>query len=276
MVAAAAERPARQARGGAARHIRTHWRLLLRLTRHDLQVRYAGSLLGVTWIFLGPLLILGVYALVYLEIFKIRGNTVFDGPSYVIYIFCGLVPYLTMAQALSFGVTSVISNKAVLNNTVFPIDLTPVKAALSAQGVMIAGVPLLLVGSGLTGHASATLAAVPVVWALNLVWLVGVNWVIAILNVLFRDVQSLLTVILMILLVASPFAYTPSMVPATLKPLLLLNPFAYFVVAYQQIIMLGALPDAWHSAVLVVMPILTFAFGSWFFAKVKGVAIDYV
>ena len=108
------------------------------------------------------------------------------------------------------------------------------------------------------------------------VWLIGVNWVISILNVLFRDLQNLLTVVLMILLVASPFAYTPSMVPPALKPLLLLNPFAYFVVAYQQVIMLGQIPDAWHLSALIVMPIVTFVFGSWFFAKVKGVAVDYV
>jgi homopolymeric O-antigen transport system permease protein len=275
VVAAAQRRPA-GTRGGSARHIGTHWRLLLRLTRHDLEVRYAGSLLGLGWIFLGPLLILGIYALIYLEIFKVRGSAVLTGPSYVIYIFCGLVPYLTTAQALSFGVNSVISNKSILNNTVFPIDLTPVKAALSAQAVMLVGLPLIIAGSAATGHAHVTLVALPFVWLLNVLWLIGVNWVISILNVLFRDLQNLLTAVLMILLVSSPFAYTPSQVPHALKPLLLLNPFAYFVVAYQQVVMLGQIPDAWHLLVLVLMPVLTFAFGSWFFAKGKGVAVDYV
>ena len=115
-------------------------------------MRYAGSLLGLSWIFLGPLLILGIYALVYLEIFRVRGNTVFNGPSYVIYIFCGLVPYLTTAQALSFGVNSVVSNKAILNNTVFPIDLAPVKSALSAQGSHARRSPAPLAGAAATGH----------------------------------------------------------------------------------------------------------------------------
>jgi homopolymeric O-antigen transport system permease protein len=276
VIAEAARRPAWPTWGGSARHIKSHWRLLLRLTRHDLQIRYAGSLLGLGWIFLGPLLILGIYSLIYLEIFRVRGPTGLSGPAYVIYIFCGLVPYLATAQALSFGVTSVISNKSVLNNTVFPIDLTPVKATLSAQAIMLVGIPLVVVGSALTGHAHVTIVALPLVWALNIIWLMGVNWVISVLNVLFRDLQNLLTAILMILLVASPFAYTPSMVPASLKPMLLLNPFAYFVVAYQQVVMLGQIPDGWHALVLVLMPILTFAFGSWFFDKVKGVAVDYV
>ena len=54
----------------------------------------------------------------------------------MIFIFSGLVPYLMTAEALVAGVTSVIANKSVLSNTVFPIDLTPVKAVLTSQATM--------------------------------------------------------------------------------------------------------------------------------------------
>jgi lipopolysaccharide transport system permease protein len=247
------------------------------VTGQDLRLRHAGSLLGLGWIALGPLLILGVYSLIYLEVFKSRTH-LFDytGPAYVIYIFCGLVPYLTVAEALGRGVGSVVTNKAVLNNTVYPIDLTPVQAALGAQAVLAVGMPLVILGAILTGHAHATLVAVPIVCVLMFLWLVGVNWILSMLNVAFRDLQNLITVILMILLVASPFAYTVSQVPPAVRLIVYLNPFAYFVIAYQHLIMLGRLPDAWQSVVLVVMSIGTFALGSWFFSKAKGVLLDYV
>jgi len=231
----------------------------------------------MTWVALGPLLILGVYALVYLEVFKVR-TTLFhlSGPAYVIYIFCGLVPYLAVAEALGRGVGSVVTNKAVLNNTVYPIDLTPVQAALGAQTVLAVGMPLVVVGAILTGHRDPTVAAVPVVWALMFIWLVGVNWILSMLNVAFRDLQNLITVILMVLLVASPFAYATSQVPPAVRLIVYVNPFAYFVIAYQQLIMLGQVPDAWHSVVLVLMPLGTFALGSWFFSRAKGALLDYV
>lgn len=240
-------------------------------------MRHAGSLLGLSWIALGPLLILGVYALVYLEVFRVRTNSLnLSGPAFVIYIFCGLVPYLAIAEAMSRGVTSVTTNKAVLNNTVFPIDLTPVQAALGAQVIIFVGMPLVVLGASLTGHAHATMLLVPVLWALNLIWLIGVNWLISMLNVAFRDLQNLLTVVLMCLLVASPFAYTASQVPHLARLLIYLNPFAYFVVGYQQLIVRGQVPDAWYTVVLLVMPIVTFVLGSWFFSKTKGVLLDYV
>jgi lipopolysaccharide transport system permease protein len=277
VVAATAQQPARRARGGSARYLRSHWRLLLRVTGQDLRLRHAGSLLGLGWVALGPLLILGVYSLIYLEVFKVRTNPLdLSRPGYVVYIFCGLVPYLAVAEALGRGVGSVITNKAVLNNTVYPIDLTPVQAALAAQAVMLVGLPLVIAGAALTGHAHATTVAVPVAWALMFIWLVGVNWILAMLNVAFRDLQNLITVILMILLVASPFAYTTAQLPPTVRLVVYLNPFAYFVVAFQHLIMLGRFPPAWQVAVLVVMPIATFALGSWFFSKAKGVLLDYV
>ncbi|HEX4525492.1 MAG TPA: ABC transporter permease [Gaiellaceae bacterium] len=278
MVAAAAQKPARHARGGSARYIRSHWRLLLRVTGQDLRLRHAGSLIGLGWVALGPLLILGVYSAIYLEVFTVRGaNPIgLDGFPYVLYIFCGLVPYLSVAEGLGRGVGSVIANKAVLNNTVYPIDLAPVQTALGAQAVMLVGMPLVILGAILTGYADWTILAVPIVVALMLIWLVGMNWILSMLNVAFRDLQNLITVILMILLVASPFAYTTAQLPSVVRPIVWLNPFAYFVIAFQHLIMRGEFPAAWQVVVLVLMPIGTFVLGSWFFANAKGVLLDYV
>jgi lipopolysaccharide transport system permease protein len=261
--------------GGSARYLRTHGRLLLRVTRNDLHARHAGSHLGIGWIFLGPLLVLAIYSLIYLEIFKVR-VTGLSSAEYVIYIFCGLVPYLATAEAMATGVTSVLTNKTVLNNTVFPIDLAPVKAALSAQAIMIAGLAVVLAGAILTDKIYATLLMLPVIWAFHIVWLIGVNWMLSLLNVVFRDLQNLLTALLMIMLVASPIAYTPDMVPNSLRPLLAINPFAYFVVAYQQVIMLGIVPSLGHMVALVAASVFAFALGSWFFGRAKHVIVDYV
>ena len=116
----------------------------------------------------------------------------------------------------------------------------------------------------------------PAVWLLNVLWLIGVNWFLGLLNVVFRDLQNLISSVLMIMFVVSPIAFTPDMVPSGTRALLALNPFAYFVVAYQQIIMLGIWPSLGHSIVLVVMSLGTFALGSWFFTRTKHVVIDYV
>lgn len=274
-VAAPATRARQTNRIGSARLLRTHARILLRVSINDIRQRHAGSLLGFGWAFVAPLLVLTIYAAIYLEVFRIRVPTL-TSKEYVLYVFCGLVPYLALAEAIGIGVSSIVSNRSVLNNTVFPIDLAPIKPVLGIQVVMVVGMTIVVVGAALTRDIAATIALLPVVWVLNMLWLAGVNWILSLLNVVFRDLQNLVSSILMILLVASPIAYTPDMVPSGLKPLLALNPFAYFVVAYQQVIMLGIWPSLPHIAVLVVMSIGTFLLGSWFFARAKRVIVDYV
>jgi len=278
--AAARPRSARVGRRGridghSARYLLSHTRLLLRVTWNDLGRRYAGSVLGVSWVIVAPALSIGLYAAIYRLIFKVQVPGL-SGWDYVLYIFAGLVPYLMTAEALSGGVTSVIVNRSVLNNTVFPIDLAPVKAVLAAQGSMLVGLLVTIAGVMAVGRAHWTILLVPVVWALQVMALIGVTWILSLINVVLRDLQNLVTLLLVLLMIASPIAYTPAMVPASLHWVLVINPLAYFVVTYQRLLVLGELPDNLTTVLLVGVSVGLFLFGGWFFAKTKSVMVDYV
>ena len=259
----------------SAAYLRSHGRLLLRISRADLRARYAGSFLGVGWAVLTPALVLAIYAAVYLVIFKVRvpGLT---PVGYVLYIFAGLVPYLAMAEAVSAGVPSVIANKTVLSNTVFPIDLAPVKAVLLSQATMAVGLGAILLGSLAFGHLRWISLLVVPLWLLLAIGLVGATWILSLLNIVLRDLQNFVSAALMVLLVASPIAYTPQMVPDSLRVFLAINPFAYYVTAFQSVLVVGVVPPPTDIAVVVALSLVIFAVGGWFFARTKAVLIDYV
>jgi ABC-type polysaccharide/polyol phosphate export permease len=99
---------------------------------------------------------------------------------------------------------------------------------------------------------------------------------LSLVGLVFRDLQNLVQLLLLMMMIASPIAYAPSMVPRSLLPLLLLNPFAYFVTAYQHVLVLGTLPGLSVCIVLVVMSIGVFLLGGRFFARAKRAMIDYV
>jgi lipopolysaccharide transport system permease protein len=259
----------------SARYLQSHGGLLWRVTRNELIARHAGSLLGLGWLFLGPLLILAIYAMVYLLIFRVQVPGL-SSQGYVLYIFAGLVPFLATAEAISTGTSSVVGNRSILNNPAFPIDLAPVKAALASQVTMLVGLMVIVIGLFAIGSAHPTLALVPFVWALHVIFVVGVNWFLSLLTVVFRDLQNLVTAILMLMLVASPIAYTPAMVPPELAPLITFNPFAYFVTAYQKLLVLGELPTPSHLITLVLISVIAFGAGSWFFGAAKRALLDYV
>jgi lipopolysaccharide transport system permease protein len=259
----------------SAAYLLTHGRLLLRVTRNELGARYAGSLLGLGWTVLTPLLLLGIYAVVYLVIFPFQPPGL-SSSEYTLYIFAGLVPFLTAADALSSGVGSIVANRAVLSNVVFPIDLVPPKAVLGAQVTMTVGMGIMLIGTASTGTLSWTALLVPLLWLMNVLALVGVLWVLSLLNIVFRDLQNLITAVLLMLLLASPIVYMPEMVPTTLKWLVWLNPLAYFIIVYQKLWLLGELPDPFEAGVIVGLSAGGVLVGGWFFARAKRVLIDYV
>lgn len=107
------------------RHIHVLWATTLT----DIRSRFIGTIFGVAWIILYPLLFLGLYAVVYTMIYRVRVEE-FGTFDYVLLIFCGLVPFLGFSEALGNGVGSVLGNKGLIKNTLFPIDLIPVKTVL--------------------------------------------------------------------------------------------------------------------------------------------------
>jgi lipopolysaccharide transport system permease protein len=95
-------------------------RLLVSITRVELAKRHAGSLLGIAWVVLQPALLLCVYLFVYMVVLRLR----FEGFSrldYVLYVFCGLVPYLGFMEALTTGALSIKQNIHLVKNVMLPI-----------------------------------------------------------------------------------------------------------------------------------------------------------
>lgn len=259
----------------AARLLLTHRRQLWRSTRTEIHARYAGSLLGTSWVFVAPLLLLSIYGVVYLAIYQIRAPGL-SSAEYMLYIFAGLVPYLMTAEALALGTNSIATNRSLLTNTVFPVDLAPVRAVLTAVPIGIAGSAIILVGAAVTGTLHWTAVLLPVVLVLHVLALVGVIWVLSLVAVVVRDVLYILTVVLVMLLVLSPIAYTPSMVPSSWRFVLAVNPFAWFVLAYQRALVLGTVPSFLLWVGMVAAGVGLFVAGDRFFSWAKRVAMDYV
>lgn len=246
----------------------------MRVARTDLKARYAGSVLGIGWAFVMPLLVLTTNAVVYTLILRVRA-TGLSPLQYVLYIFAGMIPYLMTAEALQSGVTSVVTSRTVWTNTVFPVDLAPPKAVLLAQASFIVGFTAILLALAITGSLHWTAVLLPVLWLLQVLALIGLAWMLSLVNLVFRDLPNVITLLLMLVMIGSPIAYTPDMVPERLRFILVINPLAYFVRAYQRALVLGEWPDPLDALGLIVISLGLFFGGGYLFARTKVVMIDY-
>ncbi len=250
-------------------------RLLYQTTITEISRRYAGSALGLVWVGLYPLLFLGVYALIFLTVFKVRFD-LYSSNEYVAIIFCGLIPFLTFAEGLATGVSSVVSNSNLVKNTLFPIELIPVRAVFSAQTIQMVGLVMLIITSFLLGRLTWWVLLVPVIWLFQIFFMIGLIWILSGFNVFFRDLQNIVSVVILMLMMITPIAYPVDMIPANLRPLLGLNPLYYLVAAYQDVLMNGRFPHGEIFWILLGMSFAFLVFGHLIFKRLMGVFADYV
>ena len=248
--------------------------MLIRATIGDLKTRYAGSLLGIGWSIVTPFVLLAIYAVIYLVIFKVRAPNLTPA-KYVLMIFSGLVPFLMTNESITSAVNSIVANKAILANTVFPVDLLPVKSVFSSQITMFVGMFVTVVTLILTGEISWLAVFLPVLWLFHVLAIVGFAWILSLANLALRDIGNMITLGMVIIMVMTPIAYTREMVPTSLKLLLLLNPMAYFVLAYQDILVMGRIPEVGTIVFILVFSIGFFLLGGWLFYRLKQVMLEY-
>lgn len=242
---------------------------------HDVRQQYTGSVLGSFWAFLLPLLQLGIYAGLYTVIFKVRPSGLTE-LTYTLLVFSGLVPLLAFGQALTAATNALTSNKNLLLNTVFPAELIPLRAALAAHVPILFGLAITLIFGLIVGRTSwQAMLLVPVFWVLLLMFAIGLGWMLSLLSLVAKDIQHSIGLIIMLCTVLSPFAFTPEMVPASLKAIIYLNPLSYFVLTFQQLICYGSWPDPINAIGAIGLGLGSFLLGFTVFQRAKHVFFDY-
>src|SRR5262249_61394937 len=114
--------PARRNMGLVVQALWRFRRVLYASTRSELRKRFAGSILGPIWPFLYPLLFLSAYLFLWMVVFNMR----FPGMGrlgYVVYVFCGLVPFLFLSEALTSGAVSFRQNMQIIYSVIMPLDV---------------------------------------------------------------------------------------------------------------------------------------------------------
>jgi ABC-2 type transport system permease protein len=213
--------------------------LLGNLIRKELKVKYKDSALGFVWSLLLPLVQLGVYWLV---IGKFLGAGAI--PTYGVYIFCGLAVWTLFSEILSTATTSIVFNAGLVKKVYFPRELFPLAATGAAVVNFVFQLVILLVAdviAGISSHQWPNLERLPMP-ILGLVVLVvfatALGMLLAAANVYLRDVQHLITVVLMLWFWVTPIIYNvrrvSSTLPSGLYTAYLMNPMAPVVFSFQK------------------------------------------
>jgi lipopolysaccharide transport system permease protein len=254
--------------------------LLATLTGRELKARYRGSVLGFFWSLANPLLLLGVYSVVFGIVFRPRTE---GADPYAVFLLCGLFPWIWLSTGLLEGTVSLSANAGLLRKAVFPAEVLPLVSTLSSLAHFLLALPILLLallGSRLLGYPVGgwSVLLLPLAIAVQLPFVAGISLALAALNVHFKDVRDLLQNLLTLLFFLTPILYPLAAVQGHrwLALGLSLNPVTPFVRLYQELLFSGQVPGAalWLQA--GGLALLAWAAGSWLFDRLSHTLVEAV
>jgi lipopolysaccharide transport system permease protein len=254
--------------------------LYANLFRRDLQAKYRGSALGVLWTIANPVLLMGIYLLVFSVVFKTPFSKV---DHYPLFLLVGLSMWTFFATAVQSATRSMLDNANLIRKTRFPRQLVPlsvVGAHLVSFVVML--VILLALNFALLPRVRATeWLAIPL--AACLVAIVGgLALAAASLNVLFRDIEFIVAALLLPWFFLTPVLYPLTGVPgiAERHPWLVDvlhygNFLSPAIEAVRQPLFWGNLPRWGDVVYLLVTTVVALGLGAWVFSRVDDqIAIE--
>ncbi len=253
-----------------------HRRLIWNLTLLDFRLRYAGSRLGVVWMLLAPLLMLGAYLLLFGGILRIQPDQSSTGLEYGLLIACGLLPWIGFSEGVTRGTASVLAQRNLIKSQVFPMELFPVSAVCAGLIGQLCGTLLLLVLLGLRGMLGPNLAVLPFLLILQALFTVGLVWFLSCVNIIYRDTSQVVVLMMVLLMFVSPIAYTQEMAPAGLKLVVELNPISYLIEGYRNALLYNQFPNVRGLVIFGGLTLLVLLAGYRYFMHLRRVLPDYV
>lgn len=258
---------------GMIRTLTQHAGLLAAITRVEFQKRYAGSVLGVSWLVLQPALLLTVYLFVYLVVFKVRFPG-FSEMDFVVFVFAGLVPFLGTIEAINGAALSIKANMHLVKNVMLPIELVPVRTVMVAMTGEVVALVLVIALCAFNGSLGPMVLALPIAVILQVLALLGVAWIVAGLGVALPDVSYFISLFMFLLMFVSPIAFRLDMVPPSFQLAVYGNPVFYLLEVFRDCLIAGRQPDPRVWGVQAVLSIGLFVLGAAFFRSFKSVLVD--
>jgi len=194
--------------------------LLWLISATEFKKSFHGTVFGYIWSLVRPLMLFGVLLVVFTRIFR------FDVPNYPVLLLFNLVVFGLFQEGTGAAVGSVLAQEGIVRKTQFPRLVIPLSSVLVAFFTLLLN--LVAVFAFILAYGVDpmwTWLFLPVILLSVCVLTCGVSLLISALNVRFRDVAIIWTVMATVLMYGSPVIYPITILePSFLRDVILANP----------------------------------------------------
>lgn len=257
--------------------------LLHNLTNREVRGKYRRTALGQLWSLANPIAAILIYTFIFSFIFRLPAQV--GDPSglnnYALWLVCGLLPWLFFHRVLTLGTESLVANAGLIQKVYFPRIVLPISLANATFFTWLLEMGVLIVALTLLG--SSVLPWLPLValfMVLFAIFAVGLSMIFSIINVYFRDLAYLLTIVLQFWFYLTPILYPVELVatqsdklgglmgtPVTLLDVYSLNPVEGFIEIFRNLLYDNRMPDLWTVFIALTWTVSAFAVGTWMYSR---------
>lgn len=253
--------------------------LILTLTSRDLKARYRGSILGYFWSLANPLLLLGVYTLVFTTFFERP-----DVQPYSLFLFTGILPWTFFAGAVLESTNVLIANGGLIKKVTFPAEVLPIVVVASHLVHFLLALPILLIALtigivALDVPIGWPILLAPLIMIVQMIFVAGVALAIASTAVLFRDLRDIVANLLNLGFFLTPIIYSlegPFIASTTVKLFFRMNPMTPYVLGFQDVFFFARVPSTLDIALMVGYALASALIGLIIFDRLRDTLAEAI
>ncbi len=234
-----------------------HRYLIQQLVAKELRSKYRKSTLGLAWLIMNPLLLVGAYTLVFGVLLKVRWGGASSTLEFSLILHAGVMFYMFFYEIVSRSATLISNNQSFVTKMVFPLEVFPWVVVIVAT---INFLVTLAVWTGLSWAIRGTFPAgilwVPVVFIPFALFCAGSCWFLSSLAAYKPDIEHALPVILLMLMYMSPLLFPVEKASDAFRMVISLNPLTWVLESARSALISGQPPSL---AYVVAAPVIGMA-----------------
>lgn len=248
-----------------------HRRLIAAFARNGISARYRGSWFGLLWPFLQPLLLIGIFTLVFTHVMPLRwvaepGATL----SFPLFLYSGFVVFSLFSETMASAPGLLLNQANLVKKVVFPLEVLAMASVTTAMAFFLMNFAVFIAVVSIWGPGVApTWPYVPLLILPLYLFLIGTSWFLAALTVYVRDLVHVIGLVVSAVMFMTPVFYPLRSVSEQMQAMLLLNPLTVVIEGIRSVVIEGTVPDWQGLALLWAVALLVMQAGWWWFRRLR-------
>ena len=239
--------------------------LIKKLAISDFKLRYKNSVLGFFWSLLEPLLMLIVLYIVFTNFMRVQIK------HYQLFLLMGIISWNMLARGTAMSLNSILGKPSLIKKVYFPREVLIISSSITA--LMMTLLEFIVFGIFMAVFAvmpGATIVYFPAIIFIEFLLVLGLSFALASLNVFYRDIQYIWTVVLQAGFFAAPIIYPVSIIPEKYVWIIKLNPMTSIIEMLRGSVIYSTSPTIGDAGFIIASALVVLASGYLIFLKLES------